>query len=97
MKISLNIWLPKSVLAWMIMSIGWRVKSQCTLMVFQHAKLKGHSKNKWKLVSSGPLFHRTHEYSSRRIFFLLKMFLVLSLSLINIQAKNLCLPRFPEF
>jgi hypothetical protein len=38
------------------------VKSQCMLMEFQQAKLKGHSKNKWKLVSSSLLVHRCHTH-----------------------------------
>ena len=43
-KISLMMWLLKSILAWMIMSSGWRLKFQTILIEFQQSELKGHSK-----------------------------------------------------
>ena len=58
-KNSLKMWLLKSILAWMIMSSGWRLKFQRILIEFQQSELKGHSKKRWKQVSSGPLWHRT--------------------------------------
>jgi len=97
MRISLKIWLPNVVRAWMIMSKGCMDSVQWMPIEFQQSELKGHSKKRWKLDSSMLVLHKTQELSSKNMFFLLKRFLVFSLSLIRSQAKNLCSPRLPDF
>jgi hypothetical protein len=52
MIISLKMLLSKSSLACKIISRGLTFKFQTIGMVAQQSLLKGHSKNRWKLVSS---------------------------------------------
>jgi hypothetical protein len=54
MIISLKMALPKSTLACSIISRGLRLRFQATVMVAQQSQLKGHSKKRWKEVSSHP-------------------------------------------
>jgi hypothetical protein len=81
---------PKSVLACSIISRGSKSQFYEMERRFQHAVLKGHSKNKWKLLSSEPVLQRTHMQSSNYIFFFVNRFLVLSLSLRRSQKKKKC-------
>ena len=53
MKISLKMWLPKFILAFVSISWGGRSRSQSICSQFQQDWLKAHVKNKCKHVSSG--------------------------------------------
>jgi hypothetical protein len=60
MQISLKMLLSKFVLASMTMSKCGRFRFQLIGIVFQQALLKGHSKKRWKLVSSCPVRKKIH-------------------------------------
>jgi hypothetical protein len=51
--------LPKASMASMIMSSDWRDKFQWMFSKLQQLRLKGHSKERWKRVSSLEVLHRT--------------------------------------
>lgn len=94
---SLNTALPKDSLATISMSKGCRFRFQLIWRLFQQFWLRGHSKNRWKLVSSTPELHNTQLKSSKFLFFLLSMLRVFNLSLRRSQKQNLCFPKLLEF
>lgn len=65
--ISLKILLPKASLAVITMSRGCRFMFHWMGMEFQHDTLKGHSKNRWKSVSSCPVLE--HNFNLQGTYF----------------------------
>ena len=93
MKMSLKSGLPKVVLASIIMYKGCEFKFQVMGIVFQHDWLKKHIQRKgenWFLHNLNFITHNNK--SSRTLFFLLKRFLVLSLSLMRSQKETYAYP-----
>lgn len=88
-SISVNIGLRVLSLADSTLSMVGRVMSQSRFIMRQHHFEKGQRKNRWSIVSSHPLLHNTQSYESKCWFFLLMMFLVLSLSCSESQ-KRIC-------
>jgi len=58
-KISMKMGEPKASLASMTMSRGCRERFQCMERKFRQSELKGHSKKRWKLVSTTELLQIT--------------------------------------
>lgn len=78
-------------------NIGIKERSHSIFRNLQRHWLNEHPENRWTKVSFGPYEHKTQLYSGNTLFFLLKRFLVLSLSLKSSQKKNECFPLAQDF